>query len=66
LPDALEVAGVALGPSDGAAWITEARDLTSRQLVARAPARRNPRLGDGQRRPPNEFVDESIIRAVAA
>jgi hypothetical protein len=49
-----------------AAWITEARDLTSRQLVARVAARRNPRLGDGKRRPPNEFVDESIIRAVAA
>ena len=48
------------------AWITEARDLTSRQLVARAPARRNPRLGDGKRRPPDEFVDESIIGAVAA
>ena len=36
-----------------AAWITEARDLTSRQLVARAAARWNPRLGDGKRRPPN-------------
>ena len=47
------------------AWITEARDLRSKQLVARAPARRNPRLGDGKRRPPNEFVDESIIGAAA-
>lgn len=48
------------------AWITEARDLRSRQLVTRAPARRNPRLGDGKRRPPNEFIDESIIGAAAA
>jgi hypothetical protein len=47
------------------AWITEARDLRSKQLVARAPARRNPMLGDGKGRPPNEFVDESIIGRAA-
>jgi hypothetical protein len=48
------------------AWLTDSPEVRSRQLVSRSPARRNPRLGDGKRRPPNEFVDESIIGAVAA
>jgi hypothetical protein len=36
------------------AWITEARDVRSKQLVARAPARRNPRYGDRKRKPVTE------------
>ena len=47
------------------AWLDD--DMRARSFVSsRAPARRNPRLGDRKRKPVREFVDESIIRQVAA
>ena len=33
-----------------------------REVVLRSPARREPRTGDGKRRPTRVYVDESIIR----
>jgi hypothetical protein len=48
------------------AWMREARDLKVRDLALRSPARRDPRTGDGKRRPRRVYVDESIIRQVAA
>ena len=47
------------------AWLDD--DLRARSFVSsRAPARRNPRLGDRKRKPIREFVDKSITEAVAA
>jgi hypothetical protein len=47
------------------AWLDD--DMRARSFVSsRAPARRNPRLGDRKRKPIREFVDESITEAVAA
>jgi hypothetical protein len=54
------------GESSVEAWLEVARDVQSRQLVTRSPARRNPRYGDRKPKPVREFVDESIIEAVAA
>jgi hypothetical protein len=45
------------------AWWFSAPDVRSKQLVARAPARRNPRYGDRKRKPVREFVDREAVAA---
>ena len=46
-------------------WLDD--NMRARSFVSsRAPARRNPRLGDRKRKPVGEFVDKSIIRTEAA
>jgi hypothetical protein len=51
---------------DTSVWLRGARELKVREVVTRAPARKAPRTGDGKRRPKRVYVDESIIRQVAA
>jgi hypothetical protein len=45
------------------AWLNQARDVRSKQLVARAPARRNPRYGDRKRKRVREYIDREAVAA---